>query len=111
MQTPRRTGILAEAHHIHHGAGIMLSNEFPVNYFSVSEVEQEFPEFQVRKNQGFGQKGFREGVLTRFVGLQCHQTTGFAPRQWHWRWGGVVCAASLLALCRTQAVPHAHWVF
>lgn len=56
VQTPRETGILAEAHHIHHGVGIMLSNEFPVNYFSVSEVEQDFPEFQVRKNQGFGQK-------------------------------------------------------
>ena len=30
------------------GAGIMLSNEFPINYFSVSEVEQSFPDFQVR---------------------------------------------------------------
>ena len=26
----------------------MLSNEFPINYFSVSEVEQDWPEFQAR---------------------------------------------------------------
>ncbi len=33
-------------------AGMMLSNEFPVNYFSVSEVEQEFDDFQEMFQEG-----------------------------------------------------------
>ena len=29
-------------------AGMLLSNQFPVNYFSISEVEQMFPDFEAR---------------------------------------------------------------
>ncbi len=32
-------------------AGMLLSNQFPVNYFSISEVEQSFPDFEARRRQ------------------------------------------------------------
>ena len=31
-------------------AGMLLSNQFPVNYFSISEVEQMFPDFEARSS-------------------------------------------------------------
>ncbi len=30
---------------------MLLSNQFPVNYFSISEVEQSFPDFEARRRQ------------------------------------------------------------
>ena len=36
-------------HHLNLGlirAGMMLSSQFPINYFSVSDVDQFFPDFQ-----------------------------------------------------------------
>lgn len=72
LAPPRRTHCISPA-------GIMLSSQFPINYFAVSEVDQSFPEFNAvfadvgelpgskaawyfRRTEDYGYKGENESA-------------------------------------------------
>ena len=60
-------------------AGLLLSAQFPINYFSISEVEQNFPDFQAAW-EGHGIQLPGDGKFWRFNKIHNYGSSDEDPK-------------------------------